>query len=362
MSASQLRVRVRVRPSYPSVGGRVSSSLLSSPPLSRGSPLSCRNLRLRLQALNCEASAPLNTFVSRSLPCESSHSSLHGGGDNDDLVGWLGGDSSLSTVSLETEERAAVVPAGSSSEDNTLASSTPSCGGWGRELSSPSSSVIASIAAAAAPKATTTTATAANSATGLMAPNNNVLTVAATIGATAIAVANVILLAVALPTLRKFNRAIDEARALVAMLRAELPDTLAAVQLTGLEVGEAAEELGELGAEVGYGVRTAMGAARAATATTQSISLALRDQIVPQVQEKVLPVARQAFAERLQANAAEEEYTLPVVKKALVNSGYAMRAAAKVAKGARVAAYLRRVRRDLGGGRAPPPPRSPPPL
>ncbi|XRB15856.1 hypothetical protein RI054_11g56980 [Pseudoscourfieldia marina] len=358
MSSSQLRVRVRVRPSHPSVGGRH-----FSPPLSHGSPLSCRNLRLRLQALNCEASAPLNTFVSRSRPCESSHSSLHGGGgDKDDLVGWLGGDASLSTVSLETEERAAVVPAGSSSEDNTLASSTPSCGGWGRELSSPSSSVIASIAAAAAPKATTTTATAANSATGLMAPNNNVLTVAATIGATAIAVANVILLAVALPTLRKFNRAIDEARALVAMLRAELPDTLAAVQLTGLEVGEAAEELGELGAEVGYGVRTAMGAARAATATTQSISLALRDQIVPQVQEKVLPVARQAFAERLQANAAEEEYTLPVVKKALVNSSYAMRAAAKVAKGARVAAYLRRVRRDLGGGRAPPPPRSPPPL
>ena len=351
MSASQLRVRVR--PSHPSVGGRH-----FSPPLSHGSPLSSRNLRLRLQALNCEASAPLNTLVSRSRPCESSHSSLHGGGDKDDLVGWLGGDASLSTVSLETEERAAVVPAGSSSEDNTLASSTPSCGGWGRELSSPSSSVIASIAAAAAPKATTTTATAANSATGLMAPNNNVLTVAATIGATAIAVANVILLAVALPTLRKFNRAIDEARALVAMLRAELPDTLAAVQLTGLEVGEAAEELGELGAEVGYGVRTAMGAARAATATTQSISLALRDQIVPQVQEKVLPVARQAFAERLQANAAEEEYTLPVVKKALVNSSYAMRAAAKVAKGARVAAYLRRVRRDLG----PRPPRSPPPL
>ena len=192
----------------------------------------------------------------------------------------------------------------------------------------------------------------ANAAGAGGAPAAALATHWAGVAAAALAVVNAVLLLVMLPVAWKLSRTLDEVQALTAELREELPDTLAAIRLTGLELGEAAEEFSELGAEVGYGVRTAGGAARAATATTASIGLAVKDRVVPEVQEKVLPAARRVIRDSLAANAAEDdEHTQPSVRarRALDRGGAAVRAVARVARGARVAAYLRRVRRDLGG-------------
>jgi hypothetical protein len=49
--------------------------------------------------------------------------------------------------------------------------------------------------------------------------------------------------------------AADEIANLAASIREEVPDTLAAVRLSGMELTDCLEEVGELTAEVGSGVK-----------------------------------------------------------------------------------------------------------
>ena len=59
-----------------------------------------------------------------------------------------------------------------------------------------------------------------------------------------------------IPVLQAVKGAADEIAGLAAAIREEVPDTLAAVRLSGLELTDCLEEVGELTHEVGSGVKS----------------------------------------------------------------------------------------------------------
>lgn len=68
-------------------------------------------------------------------------------------------------------------------------------------------------------------------------------------------VALCVLLIVAVPALLSMKRAMEEMEVLVRSLQDELPDALAAVRLSGLEIADAVEEVSGLGSDLTAGIR-----------------------------------------------------------------------------------------------------------
>ncbi|XP_024183147.1 uncharacterized protein LOC112188284 isoform X1 [Rosa chinensis] len=68
----------------------------------------------------------------------------------------------------------------------------------------------------------------------------------------------------AIPTLLAFKRAADSLAKLMDVMREELPDTMAAVRLSGMEISDLTMELSDLGQEITQGVRSSTRAVRVA--------------------------------------------------------------------------------------------------
>ncbi|XP_057970562.1 uncharacterized protein LOC131159562 isoform X2 [Malania oleifera] len=68
----------------------------------------------------------------------------------------------------------------------------------------------------------------------------------------------------AIPTLLAFKRASESLEKLLDVTREELPDTMAAVRLTGMEISDLTMELSDLGQEITQGVRNSTRAVRLA--------------------------------------------------------------------------------------------------
>jgi hypothetical protein len=120
--------------------------------------------------------------------------------------------------------------------------------------------------------------------------------------------------------------AADEIAGLAAAIREEVPDTLAAVRLSGLELTDCLEEVDELTHEVGAGVKSTGRAVTYTVDTAGVLGKAAADGVrraIPVVREKATPVVQRVLERapvavegveaRLNENASTEEYSGPVV-------------------------------------------------
>ena len=135
------------------------------------------------------------------------------------------------------------------------------------------------------------------------------------------------------PTLRAIANAADEIADLAASIREEVPDTLAAVRVSGMELTDCLEEVGELTHDVGKGTGKAIGyTVDTAEAVGKVVGSGVR-KLAPEVrkvQERATPAVKNIIAkgsasvdeglkrsdETLRQNADTEEYSEPVVAAA----------------------------------------------
>ncbi|XP_009342819.1 uncharacterized protein LOC103934791 isoform X1 [Pyrus x bretschneideri] len=82
--------------------------------------------------------------------------------------------------------------------------------------------------------------------------------------ACAVAVSATCLFFSAIPTLLAFKRAAQSLEKLMDVMREELPDTMAAVRLSGMEISDLTMELSDIGHEITQGVRSSTRAVRVA--------------------------------------------------------------------------------------------------
>ena len=123
----------------------------------------------------------------------------------------------------------------------------------------------------------------------------------------------------AVPALVSLRRAADELAALAASVRNEVPDTAAAVRLSGLELSDAIGEVGGLTAEVGQGLRSSARALAAAEAGVRAVGSAVRMRALPAVKRRLVPAARSAAqrsAAALRERAELEDYSGPALAAA----------------------------------------------
>ncbi|KAL4644101.1 hypothetical protein ACB092_02G139700 [Castanea dentata] len=82
--------------------------------------------------------------------------------------------------------------------------------------------------------------------------------------ACAVAVSATWLFFSAIPTLLAFKRAAESLEKLMDVTREELPDTMAAVRLSGMEISDLTMELSDMGQEINQGVKSSTRAVRLA--------------------------------------------------------------------------------------------------
>ncbi|XP_021736632.1 uncharacterized protein LOC110703191 isoform X1 [Chenopodium quinoa] len=82
--------------------------------------------------------------------------------------------------------------------------------------------------------------------------------------ACAVAISTTWLFCSAIPTLLAFKRAAESLEKLLDVTREELPDTMAAVRLSGMEISDLTMELSDLGQEITQGVKRSTRAVRVA--------------------------------------------------------------------------------------------------
>ena len=112
--------------------------------------------------------------------------------------------------------------------------------------------------------------------------------------------------------------AADEIANLAASIREEVPDTFAAVRVSGMELTDCLEEVGELTADVGAGVKGTGRAVAASVDTAGAVGRAAGTvkRVVPEVRARAAPVVKRALErseksieETLRTNAEAEEYS-----------------------------------------------------
>mmetsp|Transcript_28402 Transcript_28402/g.71182 ORF Transcript_28402/g.71182 Transcript_28402/m.71182 type:complete len:236 (-) Transcript_28402:325-1032(-) len=156
-----------------------------------------------------------------------------------------------------------------------------------------------------------------------------------------------------IPVLHAVKGAADEIAYLAASIREEVPDTFAAVRLGGMELTDCLEEVGELTAEVGSGVKNtsravSMGYDTAGTLGTFAATTVKR--VIPEVQRRATPLVRRVLARTddavaeaegvLEENAGTKAYSGPVV----VAAARATKSGVQYARGAlRAAGVARKV-------------------
>ena len=152
--------------------------------------------------------------------------------------------------------------------------------------------------------------------------------------------------------LRALKGAANEIADLAATIREEVPDTLAAVRLSGLELTDCLEEVGELTSEVNSGVKgtgrvLTMGVDTAGTLGKYAAETVR--VVVPEVRKRATPLVQKArraaevnVERSLEENAQTEEYSGPVV----VAAARATKSGVQYARGAlRAAGVARQVGR-----------------
>ncbi|KAJ9177680.1 hypothetical protein P3X46_012871 [Hevea brasiliensis] len=90
--------------------------------------------------------------------------------------------------------------------------------------------------------------------------------------ACAVAVSATWLFFSAIPTLLAFKRAAESLEKLMDATREELPDTMAAIRLSGMEISDLTMELSDLGQEITQGVRSSTRAVRLAEERLRSLT------------------------------------------------------------------------------------------
>ncbi|XWS41484.1 hypothetical protein CRYUN_Cryun17cG0085700 [Craigia yunnanensis] len=90
--------------------------------------------------------------------------------------------------------------------------------------------------------------------------------------ACAVAVSATWLFFSAIPTLLAFKRAAESLEKLMDVTREELPDTMAAVRLSGMEISDLTMELSDLGLEITQGVRSSTRSVRLAEETLRGLT------------------------------------------------------------------------------------------
>eukprot|EP00198_Chlamydomonas_reinhardtii_P010618 XP_001699955.1 predicted protein [Chlamydomonas reinhardtii] len=158
-------------------------------------------------------------------------------------------------------------------------------------------------------------AAAAAAAAGLPPTLVAVVTLLPSLGSFLLCVAGaVVLLLGCLPALWAMARAAVRAERLMAAAEAELPDTLAAMRLSGLELTDCIQELGALGGELTRGVRSTAALASMAEAGVRG-GVAAADTAV---RTQLLPAAAKAEGQaRGEAACGWLGYTKPLVSQAI---------------------------------------------
>jgi len=129
-----------------------------------------------------------------------------------------------------------------------------------------------------------------------------------------------------IPTLQALRGAADEIANLAASIREEVPDTMAAVRISGMELTDCLEEVGELTAEVGSGVKSTSRVVGMGFETAGSLGQAAAStvqRVLPEVRARATPVMKR-IVERtdsmvggvVRENANTEEYSGPAVAAA----------------------------------------------
>ena len=165
------------------------------------------------------------------------------------------------------------------------------------------------------------------------------------------------------PTLRAIANAADEIADLAASIHEEVPDTLAAVRESGMELTDCLEEVGELTHDVGSRIKGTGKAVAYTVDTAEFLGKAAASQVkkvlpeVKRVGERATPAARRALEtasasidetlrrsdETLKKNADTETYSEPVVAAAARATKNGVRYARGAIRAAGVAKQVGRV-------------------
>ncbi|KAG2449258.1 hypothetical protein HYH02_006003 [Chlamydomonas schloesseri] len=191
-----------------------------------------------------------------------------------------------------------------------------------------SAALFAAVTASASQASVGSAAAAAAAAGGLPPTLVAVVSLLPSLGTFVLCVAGaVVLLLGCLPALWAMARAAVRAERLMAAAEAELPDTIAAMRLSGLELTDCIQELGALGGELTRGVRSTAALATMAEAGVRggvaAADAAVRTQLLPAA-AKVEGQARGAVETRLAAN-SQLTYTKPLVSQAITATTKAAR-------------------------------------
>lgn len=156
-----------------------------------------------------------------------------------------------------------------------------------------------------------------------------------------------------IPTLRSARRTMDEIAYLAASVREEVPDTLAAVRVSGLELTDVMEEVGELTADVGGGLRSAGRGITASVNTAQMVGR-YAAAAVPEVRRRATPIVgsvKTGTVRVLEERADMEPYSGPIISNTAKSAKKGVTAARNALKSADVARNVGRLYKTL---RAPP--------
>lgn len=156
-----------------------------------------------------------------------------------------------------------------------------------------------------------------------------------------------------IPTLRSVRRAMDEVAYLAASVREEVPDTLAAVRVSGLELTDVMEEVGELTADVGGGLRSAGRGVTASVAAAQTVGR-YAAAAIPEVRRRAQPLVgsvRDQTVRVLEERADMEPYSGPIISNTAKTAKKGVSAARNALKSADVARNVGRLYKTI---RAPP--------
>ena len=100
------------------------------------------------------------------------------------------------------------------------------------------------------------------------------------------------------------------------LLREETPDTLAALRLSGVEISDCVEEIGELSTDLTRGLRTSARTIAATSGAVREGAHYVKDSVYPAVKERVGPVAASTMKTVLKKRAGMNNYDKPVMAMA----------------------------------------------
>jgi len=163
--------------------------------------------------------------------------------------------------------------------------------------------------------------------------------------ACALSVAMAGLLITFIPAIKSMKQAAEEIAFLARTLREEMPDTLATLRLSGVEISDCVEEIGELSNDLTRGLRTSARTIAATSGAVKEGAYYVKDNVYPVVKEKVVPAATSTMKTVLKKRADMNNYNKPVVAIAASRT-------AKVIKGIRSLIVAREVYNAVDGGQS----------